>query len=274
MIENIWGNAIGHYTREKDIYDDEPIVNHAADDIYFDEQKNFNNNNKGVKPMNFGFDDMGNMFKGMFKPIEDGCCKMAMNGKIAVKTSNGYKTYDLKKKRLTNVGSFAFDMFNMFWSIPTNHVEVGDIIIVNKGGRKVPRCVTKVEDDVITAIDYEDNEIRQILPERHILMGKVYFYAKIFCPFKNMLSNGGGLDSMVKMAMMSQMFGGNGGDNSGNPFGNMMPLLLMSGKDSPFSSIFGGKDGNIFEGMFDGLDFSSSEDATADEVEAEEEEED
>lgn len=260
-------------TREKDIYNFENDIDEETEEEITSFVKD-DNKDKGVKPMNFGFDDMGNMFKGMFKPIEDGCCKMAMNGKIAVKTSNGYKTYDLKKKRLTNVGSFAFDMFNMFWSIPTNHVEVGDIIIVNKGGRKVPRCVTKVEDDVITAIDYEDNEIRQILPERHILMGKVYFYAKIFCPFKNMLSNGGGLDSMVKMAMMSQMFGGNGGDNSGNPFGNMMPLMLMSGKDSPFSSIFGGKDGNIFEGMFDGLDFSSSEEATADEVEADTDDED
>lgn len=212
--------------------------------------------------MNFGLESMGDMFKGMCAPIGAGCCKLAMNGDIAVKTSNGYKTYNLKKKRLTNVGSFAFDMFNMFWSIPTNHVEVGDILLVNKGGKKVPRFVTKVEDDVITAIDYEDNEIRQILPERHILMGKVYFYAKIFCPFKNFVGGGKSMGAMVKMAIFSQMFSGARKD-SGGDFGSMFPMMMMfGGKDNPMSTIFG--DG-LFEDMFKDLDFSGAEDATEEE---------
>lgn len=257
-----------HGQKETDIYD---WSLSESDDKSKEVMKRFmekylepkENLNREVKPMDFGFENMGNMFKGMFAPLADGCCKLAMNGEIAVRTSNGYKTYNLKKKRLTNVGSFAFDMFNMFWSIPTNHVEVGDIILVNKGGKRTPRCVTKVADDVITAVNYEDNEVCQILPERHILMGKVYFYAKVFCPFKNMMSGGNGMGSMIKMAMMSQMFnGGNAGN--GNMFGNMMPLMLMAGKDSPFNSIFGGEDGgNMFEGMFKDLDFSG-ETATED----------
>ena len=265
-----------HGQKETDIYD---WSLSESDDKSKEVMKRFmekylepkENLNREVKPMDFGFENMGNMFKGMFAPLADGCCKLAMNGEIAVKTSNGYKTYNLKKKRLTNVGSFAFDMFNMFWSIPTNHVEVGDIILVNKGGRRTPRCVTKVADDVITAVNYEDNEVCQILPERHILMGKVYFYAKVFCPFKNMMSGGSGMGSMIKMAMMSQMLnGGNAG--SGNMFGNMMPLMLMAGKDSPFNSIFGGEDGgNMFEGMFKDLDFSGETATEDDEVDDEEE---
>ena len=87
--------------------------------------------------MNFEF---GNMVNGMFKPIARGACKMGMNGKVAVRTSTGYKTYDIKKNKLTNCDSFAFDMDGMFWVVPTFKVECGDIILVN--GK--PRCVIEV----------------------------------------------------------------------------------------------------------------------------------
>lgn len=252
------------------------------------------NNNKENKDMNdFGMGDMGKMFKGMFGPIEAGKCKLGMNGKIAIKTPNGYKTYDAKKNRLTNVGSFAFDMFNMFWLIPTNTLQVGDIILMNKGDRRVPRFVIKVDNGIITALDYEDNELKQVLPERHILMGKVFFYAKIWCPFKGMASNGNMFGQMFKMQLMSQMMNGmmNGGNvaDAVNPMGNMgqmfmMPMMMqmMSGmfggktdNSNPFAAIFGSEDGeNPFASMFSELDFSSAEDATEEEkAEAENDEE-
>lgn len=37
------------------------------------------------------------MFNGMFGKVANGMCRLSMNGGITVKTSNGYKTYDLKK---------------------------------------------------------------------------------------------------------------------------------------------------------------------------------
>ena len=45
---------------------------------------------------------MNEMFNGMFGKVANGMCRLSMNGGIAVKTTNGYKTYDLKKNRLTN----------------------------------------------------------------------------------------------------------------------------------------------------------------------------
>ena len=233
----------------------------------------------------FGMSDMGKMFKGMFGPIEAGKCKLGMNGKIAIKTPNGYKTYDAKKNRLTNVGSFAFDMFNMFWLIPTNTLKVGDIILMQKGDRRVPRFVIKVDNGVITALDYEDNELKQVLPERHILMGKVFFYAKIWCPFQGMASNGNMFGQMFKMQLMSQMMNGmmNGGNitDTTNSMGNMsqmfmMPMMMQmmggmfGGKaesSNPFAAMFGGEDGeNPFASMFSELDFSNAEDATEEET--------
>lgn len=257
---------------------------------YSIEYNNREENPKENKNMNdFGMGDMGKMFKGMFGPIEAGKCKLGMNGKIAIKTPNGYKTYDAKKNRLTNVGSFAFDMFNMFWLIPTNTLKVGDIILMQKGDRRVPRFVIKVDNGIITALDYEDNELKQVLPERHILMGKVFFYAKIWCPFKGMVSNGNMFGQMFKMQLMGQMMNGmmNGGNvaDAVNPMGNMgqmfmMPMMMQimggmfGGKadnSNPFAAMFGGEDGeNPFASMFSELDFSDAEDATEEEKAEEE----
>lgn len=249
---------------------------------YSIEYNNREENPKENKDMNdFGMGDMGKMFKGMFGPIEAGKCKLGMNGKIAIKTPNGYKTYDAKKNRLTNVGSFAFDMFNMFWLIPTNTLKVGDIILMQKGDRRVPRFVIKVDNGIITALDYEDNELKQVLPERHILMGKVFFYAKIWCPFQGMASNGNMFGQMFKMQLMSQMMNGmmNGGNitDTTNSMGNMGQMFMMQmmggmfgGKaenSNPFATIFGGEDGeNPFASMFSELDFSTAEDATEEET--------
>ena len=48
---------------------------------YLPEDKKVPENRKDNNDM-FNF---GNFFNGMFAPIKDGCCKMAMNGKIAIK---------------------------------------------------------------------------------------------------------------------------------------------------------------------------------------------
>jgi len=41
----------------------------------------------------FDFGNFGDMFNGMFKPVGKDCCKLAINGDIAIKTSTGYKTF-------------------------------------------------------------------------------------------------------------------------------------------------------------------------------------
>lgn len=180
--------------------------------------------------------DFGNFFNGFFSPVKNGCCKLAMNGKIAIKTSNGYKTFDVKTKRLVNCDNFAFDMPNMFWIVPTMHVKTGDIIMIN--GK--PKAVLKVEDGYIETFSYEDSTIDKTVVETHVWMGKKYCYGKIVSPFGNMMSSDGGMESMMKMAMMSQMFGGNGFTINGF---NPMMFMFMSGKDNDF---FGG-----FSDMFD-----------------------
>lgn len=190
-----------------------------------------------------------NVFNGMFGKVGPGMCRLSMNGGIAVKTANGYKTYDVKKKRLTNCSNFVFNIGEeFFFVIPTNKVEAGDIILVpNAEGRKTPRCVVSVDADTIKAINYEDATVETILPERHVFMGSTYFYGKIVSMFgQNFLKGKKGMDKMMSYMMMSEMMKGmNGGTSNG--MSGMLPFMMM-----------GGNMGNIFEGMFD-FDLAESE---------------
>ena len=208
--------------------------------------------------------DMTSCFNGMFGKLGPGMCRLTMNGKIAVKTSSGYKSYNVKTGRLTNCSNFVFNIGDdFFFIIPTNKVDVGDIILVK--GR--PQCVIEVDNKTLKVMNYEDMTIDTIVPERHVFMGNTYFYGKIV---SLMGSNAGkgkdGMKQMMQFMMMNQMMGGNsniaGGTIGGN--NNMLPMMLM----------MNGGSGSIFDGMLDGMfDFGDS-DLEAVEVEDEIEEED
>lgn len=195
-----------------------------------------------------------NSFNGMFGKIASGLCRLTMNGNIAVKCSNGYKTYDVSKNMITNVTNFCFNLGDeMFFVIPTNKVDVGDIILVGTPGNQKPKCVIESDGKVIKVIDYENNEIREVLPERHIFMGNVFFYGKIVSMFGNSFKKGKGLENIMKMMIVSQMMGGNNGANQNSGMGGFGQLMAMS-------MFMGGKGSNPFEDMFDfDFNFESAE---------------
>ena len=174
-----------------------------------------------------------NVFNGLFGKIAPNMCRLSMSGGIAVKTSNGYKTYNVKKKKLTNCDNFVLNVGDdLFFCLPTNKVAVGDIILVN--GK--PRCVIGTDSDTIKVINYEDSTIDEILPERHIFMGNTYYYGKIVSLFGNVA--GGGANNLMKYMMLSQLMGGgNAGGFGGN---NLLPLMLLSGENNSFDKLFAG----------------------------------
>ena len=180
---------------------------------------------------------MNNMLNGMFGKVAPGMCRLSMNGGIAVKTSNGYKTYNMKTGRLTNCDSFVFNIGEeFFFVIPTNKAEPGDILLV--AGK--PKCVIEAEKNKLTVINYEDSTVETILPERHVFMGNTYFYGKIVSMFgSDLIKRKKGTNKIMQYMMMSEMMKGNSGD-SGNSMNAMLPLMMM-----------GGNMGSIFEGMFD-----------------------
>lgn len=205
---------------------------------------------------------MKNMLNGMFGPVTSGMCRISMSGKTAIKTSNGYKVYDVDKNRLTNCDSFVFDVGeDWFFVIPTNKVQRGDIILA--GGK--PRCVIEANKNEIKTLCYEDGTLETILPERHVFMGKQYFYGKIVSMFGNMAGTGKSMSGIFKYMMLSQMM--NGGNNYYDPLhqsggnNNMLPMMMLMN---------GGND--FFDGMFDfDLDGSDEEAETCDEDETDEE---
>ena len=191
------------------------------------------------------FSSMNNMFG----KIQPGLCRVSMTGKIAIKTNSGYKAYDVKSGKLTNCDNFAFDIGeDMFFVIPTNKVQRGDIILAS--GK--PRCVIEAYKNEIKVFSYEDGTIETIVPERHIFMGKQYFYGKIISIFGNMFGKSGGVNNMFKYAMMSEMMKGNTGDGS---MSAMMPMMLMM------------NGGNMFDGIFDLEEGDDEEDADNEEEE-------
>lgn len=199
--------------------------------------------------MNTGF------MNGMFGKIAPGMCRLSMNGEIAVKTSNGYKTYNIKTGRLVNCSNFVFDIGeDFFFLIPTNKVHKGDIILVN--GK--PKCVVKAEDNQITVINYEDSTVDTILPERHVFMGNTYFYGRIISMFGDSFKGGkkNGINNIFKYMMMSEMMKG----STGSGMNNMLPFMMMGN---------GGFE-NMFEGMFDFGDVDIEDDVEDDESEDEE----
>ena len=205
----------------------------------FDKKKNseYNDNvNKEQKKENDNsMFDASNMMNKYFGKVQNGMVRLSMNGDMAIKTSNGYKTYDVKNGTLTNCDNFVFDIGSeFFFVIPANKVETGDVILA--AGK--PHCVIKLEDNRIEALRYEDGSIVSIVPERSLFMGKTYFYGKIVSMFGK-IKGGKGMNGMVKYMMVSEMMKGNGGNSGMN---SMLPMMMMMN---------GGGFEDMFGGMFD-----------------------
>lgn len=176
---------------------------------------------------------------------------------IAVKTSSGYRSYNVKTGKLRNCDNLVFSFGDgMFFVIPATKVKPGDIIL--NGGK--PACVRTAGRDSIEVINYETSVVETLLPERHVFMGNTWFYGKIVSLFGDgsSLCGKGSLTKMMKFMMLSSLLGDTGagfgaeaavggytgGIAAPSNMGNMnmlMPLLLMKG--GGFDDLFG----NLFE---------------------------
>jgi len=187
-----------------------------------------------------------NMFNGICGRIKPGNCRLSYTGGVAVRTADGtYKTYNLKTGQLTNCDRFVFDIGDdLFMMIPTRSLKKGDIVLF--GGQ--PKCVIEVlPDKHVKVINYNTAVIEEVLPERHVFMGRK-FYGKIVSLMGNGFLKGGKGDmfkNLLKFKMMSSMMGrGEAGDG----LGSALPMMFMMG-------------GGSFDGMFD---FDDGDDGDSD----------
>lgn len=203
------------------------------------------------------------MFNGVMGKIKPGCCRLGMNGRIAIKTSDGYKTYDPKTGNVTNCNNFVLDIADdLFMLIPTRKLKEGDIVLIN--GKPMYIIEVKAKNR-IEAMNYEDSTIQTVIPERHAIMGR-RFYGKIVSLLGSGFGagKGGFFKNMLKLKMMSSMMGGSS-STDGMFGGNSLAMMMLIGN--------GSMDG-LFDGFMDDEDddsdvdifskFASDEDETED----------
>lgn len=215
---------------------------------------------------------MKSMFEGTFGKVGAELCAFSPCG-IAVRTSGGYKSYNIKTGRITNCDGLTFNLGEgIFFVIPTSKVRPGDIILRN--GQ--PVCVRKVNKGSLEIINYETSAVETILPERHVFMGNTWFCGKIVSLFGDgaSIAKKGGINKMMKFLMAQSMIG-NMGTYVNNPDGTLrkssaatdgagmsalLPFIMMGG-------------GNMFDDMFDGT-FDSTFDEDEEDLTGTEDEED
>ena len=172
-----------------------------------------------------------NLFDGICGKVAPGLCRLSMGGGIAVKTGNGYRTWDPERRRLVNCDHFVLDIGDdFFFVVPANRVKPGDLIL--SGGK--PRCVTEVGKDSLTAVNYEDATVETLLPEHHLFMGNTYLYGKIVSLMgRNGVKGRKGAGRLMKYMMLSGMMKGREGGTAG-----LLPFLLMGGKTDLMEELF------------------------------------
>ena len=166
-------------------------------------------NNKNItttEEKNMSKNMFGNMFKNMkFGLFNSQSVKYSFNG-IAFKTSDGdYVTYN-DDFTFTNVADMIIDMPIFAMPVSREQISVGDVIRHNDTWV----IVNEVSDTEIKVAKPWTKEIVTVIPETSIF--GFSFYTKIINPFE----------------------GFSKGANADNPFGNILPFLMMQndGSDS------------------------------------------
>ena len=172
-----------------------------------------------------------NLFGDAFGRIAPECCRMTYNGNLAIKVAGGYRAWNTKTGRLTNVTNFTFPVGGDFvFVIPTTKVKAGDVILHN--GR--PKAVVSVSSnpETVQAVNYETGTVETIVPERHIFMGKTYFFGKLISMFGKNMFSGKGCGGIMKMMMLKEFMGGN---SSKDGLAGMLPMMMMANGTDMFN---------------------------------------
>lgn len=165
------------------------------------EQNTFNNNvdaKKGNKKMKaFNFD---------FGPCTTDNIRMSMYG-LAVKNANGtWVSYNPESKEIIDVDIFNFDGGKFLYKMPVaiKDIAPGMVIVHNRKAM----FVIEVGDSGITVVDPQAGEEKKILPTKNCF--NFNFYTRVVSLF----------DSFMKSSENAP--------SAENPFGNMLPFLMMS----------------------------------------------
>ncbi len=218
---------------------------------------NMNNNTTNNTMSDNMFGSISSVFSNMLGKLEPDTVRMTFNGGIAVKTANGYKTYDVVKKKAVNMDSLVMPEMSAFLLLPSTKVNSGDIIL-RDGAFYSIISVNEAANELV-GYNYESGKKETLVRETHCFLGNTYFYSKLVSPILSFFGGKPGdkkeegseasedtMSMLLPLAMLSQ----NGDMNS------ILPLLLMSKLDSKeessgmlkmlmLSSMMGGGNSNM-----------------------------
>lgn len=204
---------------------DDDYINDRINKV-LNEQNTFNNNvdnKKGNKKMKaFNFD---------FGPCTTDNIRMSMYG-LAVKNANGtWVSYNPESKEIIDVDIFNFDGGKFLYKMPVaiKDIAPGMVIVHNRKAM----FVIEVGDSGITVVDPQAGEEKKILPTKNCF--NFNFYTRVVSLF----------DFFMKSPENAP--------SAENPFGNMLPFLMMSENSGEFDmntmlmlSMMGGQGGMDF----------------------------
>ena len=142
--------------------------------------------------------DTNKMFNFDFGPVASHI-RMSPYGLAIKSADNKFVSYDKDSGSVVDVEVFNFDAQKFLYKmpVPVSQVAVGDVVV----HMRKPMFVRSVKDGVVSVIDIYNAEAKDILPVKS--------------PF--------GFNFMTKIVSLVDMSGA----DANNPFGNMLPLLMM-----------------------------------------------
>ena len=153
--------------------------------------------------------DTNKMFNFDFGPVASHI-RMSPYGLAIKSADNKFVSYDKESGSVVDVEVFNFDAQKFLYKmpVPVSQVAVGDVVV----HMRKPMFVRSVKDGVVSVIDIYNAEAKDILPVKS--------------PF--------GFNFMTKIVSLVDMSGA----DANNPFGNMLPLLMMGeGNDNDNSML-------------------------------------
>lgn len=157
---------------------------------------------------------------------------------IAVRSSKGeYLTYNAATGATVDVTGFTFDFQKMIYKMPAaiKDLRAGDMVL----HRGKPMYVQSIEEDGIHCIDILNSEAKVIVPVTN--MFGFNFVTKVvslmnFNAAQPSAENPFG--NLMPFMMMSSIMG----DDSDNDFSKMMMMSMMMGSSNPFTAMFAPQD--------------------------------
>ena len=223
------GSATLFYTSYKDDGFGRFFYDNYASTVQVIETKTIIKENDTMKMPAMNFD---------FGPFtEPGVVALSPYG-IAVRTTKGeYLTYNAATGATVDVTGFTFDFQKMIYKMPAaiKDLRAGDMVL----HRGKPMYVQSVEEDGIHCIDILNSEAKVIVPVTSI------FGFNYVTKVVSLMNVNAGLPSaenpfgnLMPFMMMSSVMG----DDSDNDFSKMMMMSMMMGGSNPFIAMFAPQD--------------------------------